>query len=244
MPISFGGQGILLDIEGTTSSVQFVYEVLFPYVRAHLDEFIEKSWKREGAICARELIAKDAGAESFPKWCGHLLMAERQKKLAAEVIRLMDADSKSTGLKALQGLISKEGYASGALRAHVYPDVPEAFKRWKDAGKAVRIFSSGSITAQQELFEHTEAGNLRPFLSGHYDTTTGPKREAESYRKIAAAWELAPREILFVSDVPAELDAACAAGMQTALSVRPGNAALPEGVTHPRIASFDEIELT
>lgn len=237
----FDGRGILLDIEGTTSSVQYVYEILFPYVRDMLGDFLRKHWNAAEVVRAREQLAREAGADSFADWCGFMLQPEREAKLAVEVHRLMDADVKSTGLKDLQGLIWRQGFETGELHAHVFPDVPEALKRWRQAGKDVRIYSSGSIAAQQLFFGHTEAGSLLPYLNGHYDTTTGPKKEAESYRKIAAAWGQPANKLLFISDVPAELDAARAAGMQTVLALRLGNAPVDAACTHPRISSFDEV---
>ena len=152
----------------------------------------------------------------------------------------MDEDRKSTGLKAVQGLLWEEGYRSGALRAHVFADVPAAFARWRAAGLAIYVFSSGSVLAQRLLFAHSEAGDLSGLLDGHFDTTTGPKREPAAYRAIAREIGLAPEAVLFLSDVPAELDAARAAGMRTGLLERPGNVPAP-GADHPRHASFADI---
>src|SRR5215203_4815212 len=193
----FSGRGILLDIEGTTSSVSFVYDVMFPYVRKHLTFEVFANWLEPEYIRAFHAIAKDAGHESLDAWLKtHGLTRENPLRAAEiicqEVTRLMDGDVKATGLKALQGLIWQGGFESGELKAHVYDDVPPVLAAWNAAGKDVRIYSSGSITAQQLFFGHTIAGNLLPLLRGHYDTTTGPKKEAESYRKIAAASKLPP----------------------------------------------------
>src|SRR5262249_36184556 len=147
---------------------------------------------------------------------------------------LIDIDRKSTPLKSLQGLIWQAGYASGELRSEIFDDVPPAFARWREQGTAIGIFSSGSVLAQKLLFAHTRAGDLTPFMQAYFDTNTGAKKEAESYRRIAAELRRPPREILFLSDVTAELDAAQTAEMQTALSVRPGNAAQPAS-KHPVI---------
>jgi enolase-phosphatase E1 len=153
----------------------------------------------------------------------------------------MNRDIKETSLKALQGMIWRGGYESGEIVAHVFDDVPPALAQWADGGVDVRIYSSGSIEAQKFFFAHTAAGDLTPSLRGHYDTTTGPKREAASYAAIAADMGLEPRQILFVSDVGAELDAARAAGMATALAVRPGNRE-PGGLyDHEAVSSFAEI---
>jgi len=153
----------------------------------------------------------------------------------------MNRDIKETSLKALQGMIWRGGYESGEIVAHVFDDVPPALAQWADGGLDVRIYSSGSIEAQKFFFAHTAAGDLTRSLRGYYDTTTGPKREAASYAAIAADMRLEPRQILFVSDVGAELDAARTAGMATALAVRPGNRE-PGGVfDHEAVATFSEI---
>ena len=248
--IQFSGRGILLDIEGTTSSVSFVYDVMFPYVRKHLTFEVFANWMEPEYIEAFHAIAKDAGHESLDDWLKKQGLSRENPLRAAEVVckevtRLMDGDVKATGLKQLQGLIWQSGFESGELKAHVYDDVPPALAAWNSAGKDVRIYSSGSVQAQRLFFGHTIAGDLLNQFRGYYDTTTGPKKEAESYRKIAAAVGLPAGEILFLSDVVAELDAARSAGMQTALVVRPGNAAgqVSSGGPHAEIATFAEIEL-
>jgi enolase-phosphatase E1 len=152
----------------------------------------------------------------------------------------MDQDRKSTALKALQGRIWQEGYRRGELHGEVFPDVPVALKKWNDAGIDVRIYSSGSILAQQLLFSTTRYGDLTVYLKGYFDTTTGAKSDASSYATIARAFKLNPPEILFVSDVLRELDAAAAAAMQARLAVRPGNPPQPASM-YPVIRSFDEI---
>ena len=234
-------RGILLDIEGTTSSVSYVYEVLFPFAREHLDSFLHERWEAPGTIRALNQLARDAGATSFVDWTSDDSLAEARDRVRSEVLGLMADDVKSTGLKELQGLIWRGGFESGQLRAHVFPDVPSALKTWANRGLDVRIYSSGSVAAQQLFFAHTEVGDLSALLRGYYDTTTGPKREATSYRRIAEEMHLPPPSMLFLSDVVAELDAARAAGMQTRLVVRPGNAPAPEGHTHALIRSFDEL---
>ena len=230
----FFGRGILLDIEGTTSSISFVYDVMFPFVRRELDGYLRSHWGEAALAAACEAIARDAR---------NLSLAASQEQVKAEVIRLMDGDVKSTGLKQLQGLIWESGFQSGELKAHVYDDVPPALTAWNKAGLDVRIYSSGSIQAQKLFFGHTIAGNLLPLFRGHYDTTTGPKKEAASYATIAAAFALPPQDILFLSDVPAELDAAKTASMQTLLVLRPGNATVQPGHGHPEIGSFAEIRI-
>jgi enolase-phosphatase E1 len=222
---------ILLDIEGTTSSIEFVYDVLFPYVRRELRNFLKTHWSESGVQHACELIAKEAGADQDISI----------ENIAAEVFRLMDADIKSTGLKELQGLVSKEGYEAGKLRAHFYPDVPPALQAWTNAGLKCCVYSSGSIAAQRNFYRYANAGDLSKFISANFDTTTGPKREASSYAAIAAALDTAPDDVLFLSDVVAELNAAKAAEMQTMLVIRPGNKAISEKHGHRAIRSFEEI---
>jgi enolase-phosphatase E1 len=151
----------------------------------------------------------------------------------------MDEDRKVTALKALQGRIWEEGFLGGQLEGVVYEDVPRAFARWHRAGRTIAIFSSGSVLAQKLLFGHSNAGDLTPFLAAYFDTTTGPKGEAPSYARIAAALRHEPRFVLFVSDVAAELDAARAAGLETALCLRQG--AGPVAPAHRTIRSFDEL---
>jgi enolase-phosphatase E1 len=239
----FAGRGILLDIEGTTSSVRFVYEVLFPYARQHLAGFLVSNWDRPEVRRACDLIARDTGAASLAEWTGGTDPESSRTKVIAEVNRLMDGDAKATGLKELQGLIWKDGYLSGQLCSHVYDDVPPALRAWQQAGLDVRVYSSGSITAQKLFFAHTEHGDLTGFFRGHYDTTTGPKKEAASYAAIARDMHLPPTHILFCSDVVAELDAAQGAGMQTVLVMRPGNAPVPEGQRHAVVTSFEHLFL-
>jgi enolase-phosphatase E1 len=153
----------------------------------------------------------------------------------------MDQDAKTTGLKQLQGLIWENGFESGELKAHLFDDVPQSLALWNMAGIDVRIYSSGSIHSQKLFFGHTTQGDLLHLLKGHYDTTTGPKRESESYTRIAAGFGLPPADVLFLSDVVAELDAARAAGMQTALVIRPGNAPAAAGHGHPELTTFTDV---
>lgn len=243
----FTGKTILLDIEGTTSSVSYVFDVLFPYALEHLDTYLEHHWTHPDTLSAAEQIAQDIGAGSLGVWLekeGAKDPTDAKKVVATEVRRLMSEDSKTTGLKMLQGLIWKSGFESGQLQSHVYDDVKPTLEAWKQAGLDIRIYSSGSVSAQKLFFGHTEKGDLLPFFSGHYDTKTGPKKEADSYRKIASDIGVSPEEMLFCSDVVAELDAANTAGMQTVLVVRPGNAPVADGHGHAEIKSLAEIAIT
>ncbi len=195
-------KAILLDIEGTTSSISFVADELFPYARKHLAGFVAAN-----PDVAAPILAEVPGDDPV-----------------ATLIEWIDEDRKATPLKTLQGLIWAQGYADGTLKGHVYPDTPEALRRWAAAGIPAHIYSSGSIAAQKLIFGRSIAGDLTPLLAGHFDTTTGPKREPGSYAKIAATLGLAPGDILFVSDVSAETDAAKAAGLQALLIDRDGAA--------------------
>ncbi len=227
----FTGRGVLVDIEGTTSAVAYVYDVMFPFARKGITSYVAQHWDDDALASVREQFAADAGRD-----------LATPDELTAEALRLMDGDVKATGLKTLQGLVWEAGFRSGELQAHVFADVPPALAAWREAGLDVRVYSSGSIHAQRLFFGHTEAGDLLSYFSGHYDTTTGPKREAASYTAIANAWGLAPAEVLFLSDITEELNAARAAGMQTALVVRPGNAAAsPIEPPHETIESFEQI---
>ena len=239
-------RGILLDIEGTTSSVRFVYDEMFPLVRRELDAFLKDRWNQPDVMAAAEQIARDAGHASLPAMCSAASARDDWQAIElvrTEVLALMDRDAKATGLKQLQGLIWEAGFTSGELLAHVYEDVPPALAAWNAAGKDVRIYSSGSVQAQKLFFGHTIAGNLLGHFRGHYDTTTGPKKEPASYGKIAADMGVTPGDVLFLSDIVAELDAARDAGMQTRLVIRPGNAAGQEstGGPHAEIASFAQL---
>jgi enolase-phosphatase E1 len=171
------------------------------------------------------------------------LSREGRADEASAFLAEMDRDSTSTELKALQGRIWEDGYRSGQLTGTVFDDVPRAFGRWQSAGTPIAIFSSGSVLAQQWLFRRSSAGDLTPFISQYFDTEVGPKRDPASYARIAATVALPPSSITFVSDVVAELDAARAAGMQTIMSLRPGNHPQPPH-DHRVVHSFDEITET
>jgi enolase-phosphatase E1 len=224
-------RGILLDIEGTTTPIAFVHEVLFSYARAHAREFLgnnqDSNEVRADVALLREEHAADVSNNLQPP-----------ESIADYIGWLIDRDRKSTGLKSLQGKIWRQGYLDGSLRSQVFADVAPAFERWRAAGLKISIFSSGSVLAQQLLFAHTDAGDLTKFIDDYFDTNVGKKGEAESYRKIAGAMDLKTSEILFISDVVAELEAAKEAGMDTLLSIRPGNS--PQEWPQV-IRSFDEI---
>lgn len=234
-------RAILLDIEGTTTPIAFVHEVLFPYARARVGAFLRVHARDPHVIADVAQLRTEHAAETesgAPPW------RESEPLASAETYAtwLMDRDRKSTALKSLQGKIWKTGYEVGELRGRgeVYPDVGFALMRWTKLGRDIAIFSSGSVQSQKDLFVNTTAGDLSDYIAGYFDTTTGSKRAASSYSKIASLLGRATPEILFISDVPAELDAARDAGMQTLLCVRPP-AAAPSGATHPIIRSFDDV---
>jgi len=229
---------VLLDIEGTTTPVDFVLRVLFPDAHARVSLFLEAHASdpdvtRDVAGLRDEHARDTAAGRQPPAWDGAPAGAATYTRW------LMDQDRKLTALKSLQGRIWAEGYAQGRLRGQVYADVPPALARWTGAGSRVAIFSSGSVLAQKLIFGHSDHGDLTPFISAYFDTATGPKREAQSYTRIAAALALPAAAGLFVSDVVAELDAAREAGMATALAVRTPPGPAPNG--HPQVASFDEL---
>lgn len=226
--ITFGGKLILLDIEGTVSPLAFVHDVMFPYARQHAGVHLAAHW---GTAVMSEL-ARDAGVPAFAS------PAEAE----AAVHRLMDADAKVSGLKQLQGMIWQEGFRNGELRSLIFDDVPFALSDWSRQGLEIRIYSSGSVHAQKLFFEHTKRGDLTPHFSGYYDTTIGSKRESASYTAIAADCGLPADQILFVSDLVEELNAARNAGMITALALRPGNKPTQPN-DHPAIHSFSDISL-
>jgi enolase-phosphatase E1 len=234
--IVFGGRGILLDVEGTTSSISFVYDVLFTFARQHVGDFLSQHRLDPAVQATAAALAAETGAADAT-----LATPEGTTRLALAAIDLMNRDVKSTPLKSLQGMIWRSGFDSAELVSHVFDDVPAALAQWADSGLDVRIYSSGSIEAQKLFFSHTAAGDLTPHLRGHYDTTTGPKREAASYRAIASDMGMEPREILFISDVGEELDAARQAGMTTALAIRPGNREPGGLLEHEPLESFAEI---
>lgn len=220
--------GILLDIEGTTTPISFVYDVLFPFARRHLAAYLPHAGLSD---LQREHQEDVRGGQNPPAW---------SSPPVPYVEWLMDQDRKSTALKKIQGEIWLEGYQKGELHGEVFQDVPLALERWRSKGTDVRIFSSGSILAQRLLFSSTKAGDLTRFLSGFYDTTTGPKNDSRSYTEIAGSFGLAPSGILFISDVTRELDAARAAGMKTLLCIRPGNHPQPPH-DHETVTSFDRL---
>jgi enolase-phosphatase E1 len=237
-------QAILLDIEGTTTPIDFVLRTLFPFARQKLQQFLlERGTEpsiREDVAALRMQHRVDAEEKlNPPRWVDDSPSA-KLASAAAYGAWLIDRDSKCSALKSLQGKIWQEGYRTGDLRGEVYPDVPVALARWSRQGKIICIFSSGSVLAQKLLFGSTAAGDLTGLLRAYFDTTTGPKNAPGSYRRIAKALALELPNMLFISDAAKELDAAREAGMQTMLCVRTESTERVASV-HQVIHSFEGI---
>ena len=237
-------QAILLDIEGTTTPIDFVFRTLFPFARQRLEKFLLEHGSAPGIredVNALRMQHRADAAEQFnpPRWVDDSPAAELASA-AAYCAWLIDRDSKCSALKSLQGKIWQEGYRTGDLRGEVYPDVPLAMARWTRQGKIISIFSSGSILAQKLLFGSTAAGDLTGFIRAYFDTTTGPKNAPGTYLRIAEKLAIETPNILFISDVAKELDAARDAGMQTALCVR-SESTERIASTHRVVHSFEEI---
>lgn len=221
---------ILTDIEGTTSSIAFVKDVLFPYARARLPDFVV----RRGAETTIARLLEDVR-----QMAADVTLCDAD--VSALLVKWMDEDRKATPLKSLQGLIWADGYHSGALKGHVYDDAIAGLRRWHERGLDLYVYSSGSVAAQKLLFGHTKAGDLTPLFSGYFDTATGSKLDPQSYQRIAAEIGAPPDDILFLSDNVAELDAAKAAGMKTICLDR-GEAEIPPGHGHDVMHSFEGLE--
>jgi enolase-phosphatase E1 len=237
-----GARAIVLDVEGTTTPISFVYGVLFPFARARVTTFLEVNIGSPGLRQILESMHEDYRADvarqlNPPPWP----TIEQLDDAVAYVHWLMDHDRKSTALKTLQGEIWEEGYRTGTLRGEVFDDVAVALERWRRRERRVAIFSSGSVLAQKLLFANSTAGDLTGFITAYFDTTLGPKVEADSYRRIAAAIEMPTATVVFVSDVTKELEAACVAGMEVLLSVRPGNSPQEHADRYPHIGSLLEV---
>ncbi len=238
--LAAGLSAVVLDIEGTTTPVEFVHAVLFPYARARVRSFLADQAGEEAVEADLKRLRQEHAAEVAPgppPWPDQP-PAARLDGAVAYMHWLIDRDRKSTGLKALQGRIWEAGYLSGELKGQVYEDVPSALARLAAGGKRLAIFSSGSVLAQHLLFRHSTAGDLSGFIHAYFDTTTGPKQEAASYSRIAGALGRPAADVLFVTDTGAEADAARGAGLRTALCVRRGR---PEPGPHPIIRSLSEL---
>ncbi|WNL41878.1 acireductone synthase [Halomonas sp. PAMB 3264] len=222
-------RAVIMDVEGTTTDIRFVHDVLFPYAHDQLPEYVQTH------------SAQPEVAEQIDAVRRELAKPEASLDEAIEALLYwIETDQKVTALKALQGMIWADGYQRGAFKGHLYDDVAPCLRQWKERGLSLYVYSSGSVQAQKLLFGHSDAGDLTALFDGHFDTHIGHKREADAYRRIAEELALAPASILFLSDVVEELDAAASAGMKTLQLVREGTQA---GTEHGVVASFDDITL-
>jgi 2,3-diketo-5-methylthio-1-phosphopentane phosphatase len=244
-PVAPRPGAVLLDIEGTTTPIALVTQVLFPYARQHLRSHLSENAAAPecasmiSALQGEHEAARRSG-EAVPPWRDDSPSATLDAAVAFAAW-LMDRDRKSTALKELQGRIWEEGFRRGELVGELFADVGPALEQWHAADVPVGIFSSGSVLAQQLLFRHSPAGDLTPLLRWHFDTRVGSKTDRESYRRIVASSGVPAEAFVFVSDVVGELDAARAAGMQVRLASRPGNAPVPPDHGYRVIRSLDEL---
>lgn len=220
-------RAIVTDIEGTTSDIRFVHNVLFPYARERLAEVVrtrQASDPVRSALTAlrEEIAAPEADTDT----------------LIATLLRFMDEDRKSTALKALQGHIWRDGYLNGDFTGHLYPDVVPALQAWRARGIDLYVYSSGSVAAQKLLFGYSDAGDITSLFSGYFDTHVGAKRDEQSYRNIAAQIGAPADSLLFLSDIHQELDAASAAGWRTVQLIR---GAADTASQHRQVATFSDI---
>lgn len=237
-------RAILVDIEGTVTPISFVHDVLFPFARNHVREFLlqheaDAAVQKNIAALVQEYKLDVEKGEQPPE-----VVAESIDSLVAYVNWLIDRDRKSSALKSLQGKIWEQGYRQGKLKAPLFDDVVPNLRRLRSEEIKIAIFSSGSVLAQKLLFGHTEIGDQTDLIDEYFDTGVGHKGAPESYRKIAERLELLPEEIIFVSDVVNELEAACKTGMETLLCVRPANPLQLQSEQFRKIKTFSEILTT
>ncbi len=222
-------KAIVTDIEGTTSSLSFVKEVLFPYSRAHLADFVRHHADESPVKALLEEVCQIAGKQL------------NTEQVITQLINWIDQDKKVTPLKSLQGLIWEAGYRQGDFTGHVYTDAAENLKKWHSQGLDLYVYSSGSVYAQKLLFVHTDFGDLTPLFSGYFDTHIGGKQQAESYQHIAEAIGLPAEQLLFLSDISEELNAAKTAGFATIQLIREGS--FDTQTNHYQVNNFDDIKI-
>ena len=232
-------KAILLDIEGTTTPIDFVHKTLFPFAKERIGEYVRANFNE---IKTEIEQLKVEYKSDFQNQIYGRRFDENSPESIAEYLKfLIDVDRKSSPLKSLQGKIWQAGYESGELKSVMFEDVPQAFERWFSQGKTIAIYSSGSVLAQKLIFQYSNFGDLTKYISAYFDTAVGGKREMESYEKIAEKLQNRKREILFVSDVLEELEAAHLAGLETILAIREGNKAVGESHQFQAVKSFDKI---
>lgn len=220
---------ILTDIEGTTSSISFVHDVLFPYASKHLPDFIRGHHHTTPAVAEQLALVAEKSAVD----------AKNVEGLIEVLQGWMAEDRKEGPLKALQGMVWEQGYHNGELKGHIYPDAADYLQRWHDRGLRLFVYSSGSVKAQELIFGFSDEGDFTPFFSGYFDTAVGGKKEPQSYQNILAQLGVAPGSVLFLSDIEAELEAAERAGLKTVWLVREG--ALPD-TGRPVARDFAEVD--
>lgn len=221
---------ILTDIEGTTSSIDFVHKELFPYSQSKLESYILMNIEKK--------VIQDILQET-----SQTILLEYKKETSTEaciaaLLAWIDEDRKHPALKSLQGFIWESGYKNGEIKGHLYPDVYSCLKKWREAGIDLAVYSSGSVKAQELLFEFSVAGNIKHLFSHFFDTKVGHKRDANSYMTISQFTQIKPEDILFLSDIKEELDAARSIGFKTIQLIRKSNVIIG---SHPKVNSFDEI---
>lgn len=224
---------IIVDIEGTTTSISFVKETLFPYVRENLKKYIDAKWEDQEFKHDLEKLKEQAKKDEDDKIEGVVPISgstpdEEKESLVKNVLWQMDGDRKTGALKQLQGHMWREAYDSGSVKGHVYEDVPECLKSWKNAGKKIYVYSSGSVEAQKMLFGHSEHGDLLEYFSGYFDTEVGMKQEAASYKNILNKIKAEATDVIFLTDIVKEAKAAKEAGLSSIIMIREGNAPLTE----------------
>jgi len=222
-------RAVVTDIEGTTTSVTFVYDVLFPYARQRMADYVTGHADDPAVREQLDAVSSEVGR------------ALDDDAAVAQLLTWMDEDRKATPLKALQGMIWEAGYRNGAFTGHVYDDAVRNLRRWKAGGIRLFVYSSGSVSAQQLLFRHSDAGDLTPLFEDYFDTRIGAKREVSSYRAILDSIGLPADEVLFLSDIEAELDAAARAGLRTCWLVRESE--VDPGAAHRQVVDFDAVRL-
>lgn len=233
-------RSVLLDVEGTTSPISFVYGTLFPYARKRLPSFLHEHSSDPAVTSVFEEL-KMANINDVPAGAPAVAGHDLLKEITDYLLWLMDHDKKTAPLKVLQGLIWEQGFRRGELQSEVFDDVPACLLQWREAGLQIAIYSSGSVLAQKMVFRHTRHGDLTNLISGYFDTGVGPKKQPQSYRRIVADLQVAAEQVMFVSDITEELEAARTAGLGTALSIRPGNQAQNGAAKYQTIHSLADL---
>ncbi len=228
---------VLLDIEGTTTPIDFVHQTLFPFAKAKIGDYVRNNFKQITDEIS-QLEIEHRNEENYLE----IFDRTSPESVTNYLKFLIEVDRKAVPLKYLQGKIWQQGYEANELKSIMFDDVPRAFERWKTAEKTISIYSSGSVLAQKLIFKYSNCGDLTKYISNYFDTNIGGKREVESYLKIADSMQISAENILFVSDILQELDAAKSANFQTLLSIRAGNAEIIDRHRYKTIHSFDESE--